>query len=618
MPSSARSTIRRIRRYSRQYATLSDDQLKQKSLELKYWAMTGQSMEHLIPRGFALVVQATKRCLNIEQYDVQLQCGIHLVSGKIAEMKTGEGKTLTAALPVFLHALTGRGVHVATVNDYLAERDCELLKPIFTMLGLSAGVVTRPATPDERAVAYRQDVTYGSSKEFGFDFLRDRLKRQQISSGGAHHQTRLVQRPLNFVLVDEADSILIDEARTPLIIGMIDHAEEQVKQACYQWASDAASNFVEETDFKYDRQRQKPTLTVAGRQRVRELPQNQSTQSVSIRELTDMIENAIKVRRDFRLDQDYAVVDQQVVIIDEFTGRPAEGRQWQGGIHQSVEAKENVAITPATGQTATVTVQNLFRQYRLMSGMTGTAWSSRREFKKVYGKSVVRIPSHRPVRRSELPVQIFRNRKDKFQAVAEETLSMITSGRSVLIGTRSVNQSELLSSILTTAGIDHRVLNAKNLPQEAEIVAAAGQPNSVTVATNMAGRGTDIKLHPSVKSSGGLHVILTEIHESPRIDWQLIGRGARQGDPGSFRIFVSLDDDLLESAFGPRRAKQILNLARSNAPQVRRSAFAHFKNAQRKRERKHLIDRMMLLRRDHDRQKSLFETGQDPWLDVVG
>lgn len=618
MPSPVKATIRRIRRYSRQYATLTDADLKQQGLGLKYLAMVGRSIEQLIPQGFALVMQATKRCLNVEHYDVQLACGIHLVAAKIAEMKTGEGKTLTAALPVFLHALSGRGVHVATVNDYLAKRDHDELKPIFEMLGLSVGVVTRDATPDERAIAYRRDITYGSSKEFGFDFLRDRLKRLQSSSDGASTNAQPVQRPLNFVLVDEADSILIDEARTPLIIGMIDREEEQVKQACYLWATRAAPNFVEDIDFTYDRQRQKVNLNVAGRQRLRELPQDKFTQSVSIRELNDVLENAIKVRRDFQLDRDYAVVADKVVIIDEFTGRPADGRQWQGGIHQSVEAKENIPITPATRQAATVTVQSFFRQYRQMAGMTGTAWTSRREFRKVYRKSVVRIPCHRPVRRNERPVKIFSSADTKFQAIAAETLDMLSQGRSVLIGTRSVDKSERLSVALTSARIEHRVLNANNLPQEAEIIAAAGQPNAVTVATNMAGRGTDIKLHPSVKSAGGLHVILTEIHESARIDWQLIGRGARQGDSGSFRIFVSLDDELIESAFGPRRAERIRKIAGSRSTHIRRSAFAHFKNAQRKLERKHLVDRMILLKRDRDRQERLFETGQDPWLDVVG
>ena len=618
MPTHIKSTIRLIRRYSRQYATLSDAELQKQSLGLKYQAMVGRSIEQLIPQGFALVMQATRRCLKVEHYDVQLECGIHLVAGKVAEMKTGEGKTLTAALPVFLHALSGRGVHIATVNDYLAERDHDELQPIFEMLGLSVGVVTRDATPEQRAIAYRRDITYGSSKEFGFDFLRDRLKRLQNSSGGAVGEAQLVQRLLNFVLVDEADSILIDEARTPLIIGMIDREEEQVKQACYQWATEAADDFGEDVDFTYDRQRQKVDLTVAGRQRLRELQQNPFTRTVSIRELSEMLENAIKVRRDFQLDRDYAIVGDKVVIIDEFTGRPADGRQWQGGIHQSVEAKEGIAITPATRQAATVTVQSFFRQYRQMAGMTGTAWTSRSEFRKVYKKMVVRIPCHRPVRRTELPVKIFRNFDTKLQAVAAETLEMLSSGRSVLIGTRSVDKSERLSAALTSAGIEHRVLNAKNLPQEAEIITAAGQPNSVTVATNMAGRGTDIKLHSSVKSAGGLHVILTEIHESARIDWQLIGRGARQGDPGSFRIFVSLDDELIESAFGPIRAERIRNMAGSNSSHVRRAAFAHFKNAQRKLERKHLVDRMMLLKRDRDRQERLFETGQDPWLDVVG
>ena len=611
------STIRKIRQLSNSLQSLDDEKLKQESLGLKYKAMSGASLKTLIPRGFALVVEAAQRHLGYSHYDVQLLCGINLVLGHVAEMKTGEGKTLTASLPIFLHALAGRGAHVTTVNDYLAERDLEILKPVYDALGMSSSVVVGAMDSTQRAMAYRKDITYGSAKEFGFDFLRDRLKRLNLRDGGIEPSPEsLVMRGLHYVLVDEADSILIDEARTPLIIGMVDRAEEAISRDCFHWAAESADTFVEEQDFTYDHMKQKVELTLEGRNRLRQLKQNNGTRQVSIRELYEYMENAIKVRRDFHLDKNYAIQEGKIVIIDEFTGRPAEGRQWQNGIHQSVEAKEGVEITPATRQAARITVQNFFRRYRFLSGMTGTAWTSRREFKKVYKKKVVRIPTHRPVDRTTLPVRLFADFESKMEAVADEVVALLKQGRAVLIGTRSVEKSEKLSELLKQRGVIHRILNAKQIEREAEIVKSAGQPQAVTVATNMAGRGTDIKLHPSVRDSGGLHVILTEIHESQRIDWQLIGRGSRQGDPGSFRIFVAMDDEILEMGLGPKPATRFQEKhAKSN--HIHRSEYRHFLKAQQKCERKHLVDRMMLLRQDKDRQEQLFESGQDPYLDVV-
>ena len=619
-----RSTIRLIRRYSRQYGALSDQDLKQRSLSLKYEAMTGKRLDNLVPQAFGLVTEAVRRTLGLSHYDVQLTCGIQLVAGHIAEMKTGEGKTLTAALPVFLHGLSGRGVHVATVNDYLAKRDHDELQDVYRMLGLTSGVIQGDDTPEVRAQAYRKDVTYASSKEFGFDFLRDQIKRSQLTSGGRDREPvgedSFVQRPLNFVLVDEADSILIDEARTPLIIGMLDREEESVKQACYVWAQGIAAEFEEGIDFAYSHEKKSVELTLTGRGRMRSLLQNDLTSKVTIRELYDYVQNAIKVRRDFHLDQNYAVVDDEVVILDEFTGRPAEGRQWQGGIHQSVEAKEGVSITPATRQAAMVTVQSFFQQYRTMACMTGTAWTSRREFAKLYQKKVCRIPCHRPIQRVALPVKLFSSFDTKMDAVATEVKAMLAAGRSVLVGTRSVETSEKLSAILNNFGIDHRVLNARHIASEAEVVAAAGQPGAVTVATNMAGRGTDIKLHPDVKKAGGLHVIMTEIHDNERIDWQLIGRGARQGDPGSYRIFVAMDDEILDSGFGPQSAATIRKKFQRKAggqEAASRSLFRFHRQAQKRVEHKQMVDRMILQKHHSEREERLSDTGQNPWLDVV-
>lgn len=611
------TTIRRIRQLSERAQSYDDARLREESLGLKYRAMTGTRLQRLVPQGFALVVEATRRLYGISHYNVQLECGIRLVNGNIAEMKTGEGKTLTAALPTFLHALAGRGAHVVTVNDYLATRDQELLEPIYSALGLSSSVITRDMDPGERSRAYRKEITYGTAKEFGFDFLRDRMKRLRLNVSGLEPSPdSLVMRSLHFALVDEADSILIDEAGTPLIIGMIDQAEADVAQDCYDWASNCASDFVEDKDYTYDHMKRKVELTAAGRNRLRQIPQNNGTRQVSIRELYEYMENAIKVQRDFQLDKNYAIRDGKIVIIDEFTGRPAEGRQWQKGIHQSVEAKEGVEITSETRQAARVTVQNFFRKYTFLSGMTGTAWNARREFRKVYKKKVVRIPTHKSTRREQLPLRVFPDFDSKMNAIADEIVNVIKQDRAVLVGTRSVEKSERLSNLLKERGVIHRVLNARHLAREAEIVEQAGQIQAVTVATNMAGRGTDIKLHETVQRNGGLHVVLTEIHESGRIDWQLIGRGSRQGDRGSYRIFVAMDDEILKLGLGPRKAKQLAEKYRKTKA-VPRSAFRFFQLAQRKAERKHLVDRMILLKQDKDRQEKLFETGQDPYLDVV-
>ena len=604
--------IRNIRRRQKTLASASAEDLKSLSLELKYRAMTGARLNGLIAEGFAMVVEAASRQLGMSHYNVQLLCGIQMARGQIAEMKTGEGKTLTASLIGYLFGLYGRGMHVVTFNDYLAERDCELLRPVYELLGLSVGVLKQDLPPAQRKSIYEKDITYGSAKEFGFDFLRDRLAVAHTGNPKAG-----VMRGTQYALVDEADSMLLDEARTPLIIGMVNQAEEIIAQQCYQWAAKFAERFEEGVHFEYDHQKQKVTLTSNGIRILRTLPQNEGTKQVSIRQLYDYMQNAIKVRRDFKRDKSYAIIDGKIVIIDEFTGRPAEGRQWQRGIHQSVEAKEGVDISPATRQAATITIQSFFNRYKVMCGMTGTAYTSRREFKKVYRKSVVRIPTHRPVKRKEYAPKVFSNMADKFDYIANETKNLMLAGRSVLIGTRSVGKSEAISTRLTELGIVHQVLNARNLEREAEIVSQAGQPSCVTVATNMAGRGTDIKLADSVQKAGGLHVFLTELHESSRIDWQLIGRGSRQGDPGSYQICVSFEDEILEVGLGPSRAQKLLKQY-SNVVPPARQAIRIFLAAQRKTERKYLVDRLMVLKQDEERQKAHFDTGQDPFLNTVG
>lgn len=612
------STTRRIRRLAAALENAPDDELQKRGLSLKYKATMGAKVDDLIPNAFALVMESVRRTTGKTLYDVQLFAGIQLARCRMAEMKTGEGKTLTATLPTFLHALYDRGAHVVTVNDYLAERDFELMEPIFQRLGLSVGVVQAESTPESRQAAYRKDITYGTAKEFGFDFLRDRMKVASAQSMiGA--SSSLVMRELYYVLVDEADSVLIDEARTPLIIGIKDPEEIQ-KQACFKWAAKYASQFVEDVDYKYDHEKRKVTLEGKGVEKVRRMPQDHHTRKIPIRKLYNYIENAVKVQRDFLLDQHYVVRDGEIAIVDEFTGRIAEGRQWQKGIHQSVEAKEGLAISSETRQGATITLQTFFRRYQHFAGMSGTLWTAKKEFKKVYKKKSLRIPTHRPVNRNKFPTLVYADFESKMEAVVAEAIQVASAGRAVLIGTRSVEKSEWISQKFSSQNVEHRVLNANHNAEEADIVAQSGQAGKITVATNMAGRGTDIMLEDSVRKSGGLHVILTELHESQRIDWQLIGRGSRQGDPGSYRVYVCMEDEILLRGVGPKKTeslgKRYLKPKYVGQP-LPVGLFKLFRKAQDKIERKHLTDRMILMKQDKERQERHFEMGNDPFCDVI-
>ena len=603
--------IRQIRSRSKELQNVSDDELREISLAQKYIAQTSKKSRKLLSDCFSLVVESCRRHLGQIHYDVQLQCGVQMSKGHIAEMKTGEGKTLTSTLINYWLALQGKGVHVVTFNDYLAQRDADFLRPVYNALGLSVSVLKEKLPEEQKVAAYRSDLTYGSAKEFGFDFLRDRLTQSRTGNDNSG-----VMRGTHFAVIDEADSILIDEARTPLIIGMNNESEEQVVQQCYRWAASHASAFIEDVDFRYIEQNQIVQLSNQGIKKLRNLPQNEGTLSVSIRELYEFIQDAIKVQRDFHCDKNYAVIEGRIVILDEYTGRPAEGRQWQHGIHQAVEAKEGVEISPATRSAASITIQSYFSRYHFFCGMTGTAWTSRNELKKVYRKRVVRIPTHRPIQRKNYGPKVFTSIHQKFEYIARETNKLIKDGRSVLVGTRSVLQSELLSTVLDAHAIKHDVLNAKFLEREAELVSLAGCPGKVTVATNMAGRGTDIKLHDDVKSAGGLHVFLTEIHQAERIDWQLIGRSSRQGDPGSYQICVSFDDEILKLGFGNRKADLLLSKY-SGRKDCAENLITIFRKSQRLTERKHLVDRLALLKQEEQRQKASYDTGQDPYLTVV-
>lgn len=624
-----KAMVRQIGALEPETKDLTDRELRKQSLSIRFRAKSGERLERLLPEAFALVREAGRRTLNMRHYDVQLLGGIALFHGAISEMETGEGKTLTATLPLYLHALVGKGAHLATVNDYLAQRDATTMKPLYKALGLTIGVVLTQDPSPKRRQAYGCDITYGTAKEFGFDFLRDRLLLRKMGhdqsdflGGGSTHRwdsggEQPVQRGFHFCLVDEADSILIDEARTPLIIASLAGKARDTVVATYQWAAEMAERFEEDEHFEYEHDTKKVRLTHLGRQLVRNLPRLDLVRGVGLVDLYDYTERAIKVRRDFQLDREYVIEKGEIVIVDEFTGRKAEGRKWRDGIHQAIEAKEGVEVTVPTGQAARITIQDLFLRYRHLAGMTGTARSAAGEFRKIYKTRVVKIPTNRPARRNHLPAEIFGAAEDKWLAIVEEIQQMHQAGRPVLVGTRSIDKSQHLSRLLHAAAIPHQVLNAHEIAKEAEIVAQAGQPQRVTVATNMAGRGTDIKLDPGVADVGGLHVICSEMHDSSRIDRQLAGRCGRQGDPGSVRQFLSLDDDILLTGLGPASARRWKLRGARQGGKARSQLVNLFRRAQRRVERRHFRDRAVLLHHEKQRKKMHRELGQDPYLDTA-
>ena len=606
----------------------ADAQLRKRSLALRYRAKSGESMAALLPEAYALVREAARRSVDMEHFDVQLLGGIALFLGSVAEMDTGEGKTLTATLPLYLRALAGKGAHLATVNDYLAQRDAEWMGPIFQLLGLSIGVIQTQMPQTQRRKAYACDITYGTAKEFGFDFLRDRLliraqggvevAQTALLPGGESTSGRgeqPVQRGAYFALVDEADSVFIDESRTPLIISALPGEAEKIAACSYQWSAAQAEQFVEDEHYEYDHEKRKVELTFEGRQLVRSLPKPELMDSVGLIDIYEYIERAVKINQEFFRDRHFVIRDDEVVIVDEATGRLAEGRKWRAGIHQAIEAREGAKVTVPTGQAARVTVQDFFLRYTHLAGMTGTAVSSARELYKVYRLPVIRIPTNRTSRRAMCGDRIFGTSEAKWAAVVEEVRELHAEGRPVLIGTRSIERSELLSRLLEKAGIRHEVLNAHRIAAEAEIVAQAGQPGRVTVSTNMAGRGTDIKLGEGVPELGGLHVICTELHDSARIDRQLKGRCGRQGDLGTARQYLALDDDVLRNGFGPKKAKKYRDQgARAGNDLVRLGRL--FRSAQNRVERRNYRGRCALLHFEKEKRKMQKEMGQDPYLDT--
>jgi preprotein translocase subunit SecA len=525
--------------------SLDDNALRAKTGELKTRLSNGSPLDDLLPEAFALVREASIRTLGMRHFDCQLIGGMVLHDGKISEMKTGEGKTLVATLPAYLNALGGRGVHVITVNDYLASRDAEWMGQIYRFLGLQVGCIVHGLTDAERQAAYGADITYGTNNEFGFDYLRDNMKFQQDG---------LVQRELHFAIVDEVDSILIDEARTPLIISGPAEKSTQL----YYHVNGVIPGLKKEADFIIDEKARSVTLTEEGVAQAEKLLKVENLYDPKNIDLLHHVQQALKAHSLFKRDVDYIVKNGEVIIVDEFTGRLMPGRRYSEGLHQALEAKENVKIENENQTLASITFQNYFRMYEKLAGMTGTADTEAAEFKKTYDLDVVVIPTNKPMRRTDFSDVIYKTRKEKFDAALEEIVECHEAGQPVLVGTISIDVSESFSKKLKKRGIPHTVLNAKNHEGEAEIIAQAGQKGAVTISTNMAGRGTDIVLGEGVTDLGGLHILGTERHESRRIDNQLRGRAGRQGDPGSSRFYLALEDDLLR-IFGGERISGIMN-----------------------------------------------------------
>jgi len=536
--------VERINALESEIQAMNDAQLKAQTTAFKQRLDQGEALDSLLPEAFATVREASVRTLKMRHFDAQLIGGIVLHQGKIAEMKTGEGKTLAATLPGYLNALTGKGVHVITVNDYLARRDTEWMGNIYRFLNLSVGTILHGLDDSERLAAYGSDITYGTNNEFGFDYLRDNMKFDQES---------LVQGELNFAIVDEVDSILIDEARTPLIIS----GPAEKSTDLYYQINNLIPRLSKETDYTIDEKARSAILTEEGVARAEKLLQVDNLFDPEYIELLHHINQALKAHALFKLDVDYIVKNGEVIIVDEFTGRLMPGRRYSEGLHQALEAKEGVKIENENQTLATVTFQNYFRMYNKLSGMTGTADTEATEFKKIYDLDVVVIPTNMPMVRKDFPDAIYKSRREKFEAVLDEIGNLHKKGQPVLVGTISIDVSEDLSKKLKKRGIKHEVLNAKNHEKEAEIIAQAGQLGSVTISTNMAGRGTDIVLGEGVTDLGGLHILGTERHESRRIDNQLRGRSGRQGDPGSSRFYLALEDDLLR-IFGGERITGIM------------------------------------------------------------
>jgi preprotein translocase subunit SecA len=585
-----------------EYEALSDDQLAAKTIEFRERFDQGEDLDELLPEAFAAVREASKRSIGLRPFDVQLIGGMVLHEGRIAEMKTGEGKTLVATLPLYLNAIAGVNVHLVTVNDYLARRDAAWMGPIYQALGISVGVIQNMMPDDERRAAYESDVTYGTNSEFGFDYLRDNM---------APSAEYTVQRGHWFAIVDEVDSILIDEARTPLIIS---GEPEQAAETYYAFAS-AVKNLEPGEDYEVDEKFHTASPTETGVDKIEKALGVDNLYAPENGQLVNHLIQAIKAKELYKRDDEYVVIDGEVKIVDEFTGRIMEGRRWSEGLHQAVEAKENVRIQEENVTVATVTIQNYFRMYEKLAGMTGTAATEAAEFHEIYGLEVVPIPTNVAVARADENDLIFKTAEEKFEAVADDIEERNQIGQPVLVGTISVEVSEYLSKLLTRRGVEHEVLNAKNHEREAHIVEQAGQRGAVTIATNMAGRGVDIKLGEGVVDLGGLYVLGTERHESRRIDNQLRGRSGRQGDPGESRFYLSAQDEVIRLFAGDRIYSILDKLGPSDGAPIEHGMLTkRIESAQKKVEEFHFVNRKNVVKYDdvlNEQRKQVYARRQE-------
>jgi preprotein translocase subunit SecA len=579
-----RPIVDQINSFESAVQAMDDARLAQQTVLLKQRLANGETVDDILPEAFATAREASVRTLGMRHFDVQLIGGVVLHNGCIAEMKTGEGKTLVATLPAYLNALTGKGVHIITVNDYLAKRDTDWMGKLFQFLGMSVGTIVHGMDDNERKIAYGSDITYGTNNEFGFDYLRDNMKFDRNS---------LVQPELNYVIVDEVDSILIDEARTPLIIS----GPAEKSTHLYYQVNSIIPKLRRERDFTIDEKARSAVLTEEGVANAESILKVDNLYDPKHIELLHHINQAVKAHSLFKRDVDYIVKNGEVIIVDEFTGRLMPGRRYSEGLHQALEAKENVKIENENQTLATVTFQNYFRMYNKLAGMTGTADTEAAEFKKIYQLDVAVIPTNMAMIRGDFSDVIYKTRREKYEAVMDEIVELNQNGQPVLVGTISIDVSEGLSKKLKKRGIPHEVLNAKNHEKEAEIISMAGQKGAVTISTNMAGRGTDIVLGEGVTDLGGLHILGTERHESRRIDNQLRGRSGRQGDPGSSRFFLSLEDDLLRIFGGERITGIMEKLGMEEGEPIEHGLISRaIENAQAKVEghnfdiRKHLLE----------------------------
>ena len=605
--------LREVNQWEPAIRNLSDAELRAKTPYFREKLAQGSELEDILVEAFAVVREAAWRTVQMRPFDAQIVGGLVLHEGKIAEMKTGEGKTLAATMPIYLNALPGKGTHLVTVNDYLARRDAEWMGPIYKMLGMTVGVIVHGLDDDERRDAYHADITYGTNNEFGFDYLRDNMKFSLED---------YAQREFHYAIVDEVDSILVDEARTPLIIS--GPSEESTDK--YYRINQVIPRLRKEKDYTIDEKSRTVVLTEEGVSRVESYLKVQNLYEPKNMELLHHVNQALKAHTLFKRDVDYVVKEGEVIIVDEFTGRVMPGRRYSDGLHQALEAKEKVKIERENQTLASITFQNYFRMYKKLAGMTGTADTEAAEFKKIYNLDVLVVPTNMPMIRTDHTDVIYKTEKEKFNATIEEIKELHQTGRPVLVGTISIEKSELLSKYLTRTGIKHHVLNAKHHEREAEIVAEAGQRGQVTISTNMAGRGTDIKLGEGVAQLGGLHILGTERHESRRIDNQLRGRSGRQGDMGSSRFYLSLEDDLLR-IFGAERISSIMDKIgiEENQPIEHKMISKAIENAQKRVEgqnfdiRKHLLEYDDVMNRQRQviyEQRKKVLRGEDLWKDI--